>query len=150
MASFNKVILVGNLTKDPELKYTASGLPVCDIRMAINERAKTKDGDWIETPLFLTVTLWGRTAETADKYLAKGSGVLIEGKLKLDEWEDRETREKHSTLRIVGESMQMLGGPSREGNQERKERPGEYSQERQESPSEYNQEPQKKRYSGRR
>lgn len=130
MAAFNKLILVGNLTKDPDLRYTPNGMPVAELRLAVNEKSKTADGEWIETPLFLNVTLWGKTAEVADQYLTKGSSVLIEGRLKLDEWEDQKTREKRSMLRVVGESMQMLGGPSREGNQERRETPQEYSQER--------------------
>ena len=130
MAAFNKLVLVGNLTKDPDLRYTPSGMPVAELRLAVNEKSKTANGEWIETPLFIGVTLWGKVAEVADEYLAKGSSVLIEGRLKLDEWEDQKTREKRSQIRVVGETMQMLGGPSREGNQERREAPEEYSQER--------------------
>lgn len=130
MAAFNKLVLVGNLTKDPDLRYTPGGMPVAELRLAVNEKSKTANGEWIETPLFIGVTLWGKTAEVANEYLAKGSSVLIEGRLKLDEWEDQKTREKRSQIRIVGESMQMLGGPSKEGNQERREGPDEYCQER--------------------
>lgn len=130
MASFNRVILVGNLTRDPDLRYTPSGMPVCEIGLAVNDRRRTPEGEWIETPLFIGVTLWGKVAEVADEYLAKGSSVLIEGRLKLDEWEDQKTREKRSQIRVVGETMQMLGGPSREGSQERREQPDEYNQER--------------------
>lgn len=130
MAAFNKLVLVGNLTRDPDLRYTPSGMPVCEIGLAVNDRRRTPEGEWVETPLFIGVTLWGKTAEVADEYLAKGSSVLIEGRLKLDEWEDQKTREKRSQIRVVGETMQMLGGPSREGNQERRETQTEYSQER--------------------
>jgi len=130
MAAFNKLVLVGNLTKDPDLRYTPGGMPVAELRLAVNEKSKTANGEWIETPLFIGVTLWGKVAEVADEYLAKGSSVLIEGRLKLDEWEDQKTREKRSQIRVVGETMQMLGGPSREGNQERRETQTEYSQER--------------------
>ena len=130
MAAVNKLVLVGNLTKDPDLRYTTSGMPVAELRLAVNEKSKTANGEWIETPLFIGVTLWGKVAEVAHEYLAKGSSVLIEGRLKLDEWEDQKTREKRSQIRVVGETMQMLGGPSREGSQERREQPDEYNQER--------------------
>ncbi|MHB8974749.1 MAG: single-stranded DNA-binding protein, partial [Pirellulaceae bacterium] len=87
MASFNRVILLGNLTRDVELKYTASQTAVTDVGLAVNDRRKTASGEWIDEPTFLDVTLWGRTAEIASQYLSKGSPVLIEGRLKLDMWE---------------------------------------------------------------
>ena len=88
MASFNRVILVGNLTRDPELRYLASGMAVTDIGLAVNDRRKNANGEWVEETTFVDVTLWGRTAEVASEYLSKGSPVLIEGRLKLDTWED--------------------------------------------------------------
>lgn len=109
MASFNKVILVGNLTRDPELKYIPSGTAVCELGLAINEREKRGD-EWIESTTFVDVTCWGRTAEVASEYLTKGASVLIEGRLKLDTWE--KDGKKNSKLRVVGERMQMLGGKS--------------------------------------
>jgi single-strand DNA-binding protein len=110
MASFNRVVLVGNLTRDPELRYIPSGTAVSEITLAVNERVKKND-QWVEEVNFIDITLWARTAEVANEYLSKGSSVLIEGRLKLDRWEKE--GQKHSKLRVVGEKMQMLGG--REG-----------------------------------
>ena len=107
MASYNRVILVGNLTRDVELRYTANQTAVTDIGLAVNERRKTSTGDWVDEPMFVDVTLWGRTAEIASQYLGKGSSVLIEGRLKLDTWESE--GQKRSKLRIVGDRMQMIG-----------------------------------------
>jgi single-strand DNA-binding protein len=108
MASFNRVILVGNLTRDPELKYIPSGMAVSEIGLAVNDRRKNAQGEWIEETTFVDVTLWGRQAEVASEYLNKGSSVLIEGRLKLDSWEKE--GKKQYKLRVVGERMQMLGG----------------------------------------
>jgi len=107
MASYNRVILVGNLTRDPELRYIPSGTAVSDIGLAINDRVK-RDGQWSEETTFVDVTLWARTAEVANEYLSKGSSVLIEGRLKLDTWEN--DGQKRSKLKVIGERMQMLGG----------------------------------------
>jgi len=107
MASFNRVILVGNITRDIELKYTQSSLAVTELGMAVNDRRKNQAGEWIEETTFVDVTLWGRTAEIAGEYLGKGSSVLIEGRLKFDTWE--KDGQKRSKLRVVGERMQMLG-----------------------------------------
>jgi len=107
MASFNRVILVGNLTRDPELRYIPSGTAVTDIGLAVNERVKRND-QWVEEANFFDVTLWGRTAEVANEYLSKGSPVLIEGRLKYDTWE--KDGQKRSKVKIIGEKMQMLGG----------------------------------------
>jgi len=108
MASFNRVILMGNLTRDIELKYTQSGTAVTDIGLAVNDRRKSATGEWVEETTFVDVTLWGRTAEVASEYLSKGSPVLIEGRLKLDTWET--DGQRRSKLRVSGERMQMLGG----------------------------------------
>lgn len=108
MASFNRVILLGNLTRDPELRYIPSGMAVTDIRLAVNDRRKSQTGEWIEETTFVDVTLWGRQAEVASEYLTKGSPLLVEGRLKLDSWE--KDGQKHSKLRVVGEKMQLLGG----------------------------------------
>jgi single-strand DNA-binding protein len=109
MASFNRVILMGNLTRDPELRYTPTGTPVCDIGLAVNDRYKNASGEWVDQPCFVDVVLWARTAEVASEYLNKGSSILIEGRLKLDSWEGKDG-EKRSKLRVVCEKMQMLGG----------------------------------------
>ena len=108
MASFNRVILVGNLTRDPELRFTPNNTPVTEVGLAVNDRRKSASGEWVEETTFVDVTLWGRTAEVATEYLNKGSSVLIEGRLKLDTWE--KDGKKNSKLRVVGEKMQMLGG----------------------------------------
>lgn len=107
MASFNRVVLLGNLTRDPELRYIGSGMAVSDIGLAVNDRVKRND-QWVEETTFVDVTLWGRTAEVANEYLNKGSSVLIEGRLKLDSWE--KDGQKRSKLKVVAERMQMVGG----------------------------------------
>jgi single-strand DNA-binding protein len=113
MASFNKVILLGNVTRDPELRYIANGTAVTDIGLAVNDRRKTATGEWVEETTFVDVTLWGRTAEVAGEYVTKGSPLLIEGRLKLDTWE--KDGKKNSKLRVVGERMQLLGSRSGDG-----------------------------------
>ena len=111
MASFNKVILVGNLTRDPQVKYTTGGTAVTEIGLAVNRRWLDKQSNqWKDETTFVDITLWGRTAEIAGEYLAKGRPVLIEGRLQLDTWDDRESGQKRSKLRVVGENMTMLGG----------------------------------------
>ena len=107
MPSFNRVIVVGNLTRDPELKYIPSGTAVAEIGLAVNDRVK-KGNEWVDEATFVDVTLWARTAEVAAQYLGKGSSVLIEGRLKLDTWE--KDGQKRSKLRVVADKMQMLGG----------------------------------------
>jgi single-strand DNA-binding protein len=114
MASFNRVILLGNLTRDPELRYIPSGTAVTEIGLAVNDRRKGANGEWIEETTFVDVTLWGRTAEVATEYLSKGSQVLIEGRLKLDSWQDKEGQ-KRSKLRVVGDQMRMLGSKGQKG-----------------------------------
>ncbi len=108
MASFNRVILLGNLTRDPEIRYLQSGTAVADVGLAVNDRRKNANGEWIEEATFVDVVLWGRTAEVAGEYLSKGSPVLIEGRLKLDRWEGKDGQ-KQSRMRVVCERMQMLG-----------------------------------------
>lgn len=121
MASFNKVILMGNLTRDPEVRYTPSGTAVSEIGLAVNRSWFDKQSNQRkEEVTFVDVTLWGRQAEVAGEYLTKGRGVLIEGRLQLDQWDDKETGQKRSKLRVVGESMTMLpgrgdGAPQRSG-----------------------------------
>src|SRR2546421_315144 len=107
MASFNRVILMGNLTRDVEVKYLQSGMAVAEIGLAVNDRRKNQAGEWVEEVTFVDITLWGRTAEVAGEYLSKGSPVLIEGRLKLDQWET--DGQKRSKLKVIGERMQMVG-----------------------------------------
>jgi len=111
MASFNRVILIGNIVFDFELRYTQGGTAVTEIRMAVNDRRKSQSGDWIDETTFVDVTLWGRTAEIASEYLAKGRQVMIEGRLKQDSWE--KDGQKRTKLYVVADKMVMLG--SREG-----------------------------------
>jgi len=118
MASFNRVILMGNLTKDPEVRYTPSGTAVTDIRLAVNRRFRTSDGQDRDETCFVSITVWGRQAETCGEYLGKGSPVLVEGRLKLDEWEKE--GQKQSRLGVVAERVQFLG--SGRGSGERKGR----------------------------
>ena len=108
MANLNKVMLIGNLTRDPELRYTPKGTAVADIGMAINRVWNNDAGQKQEETTFVDVTLWGRQAELAEKYLGKGRGVYIEGRLQLDTWDDKETGKKRSKLKVVGENLQFL------------------------------------------
>lgn len=130
MASFNRVILVGNLTREIELRYTPSGTAVTEIGLAVNDRRKTQTGEWVEETTFVDVTLWSRTAEVASEYLSKGSPILVEGRLKLDTWET--DGQKRSKLRVVGERMQMLsnraGGASGGGRPSQNYSESEFSQ----------------------
>ncbi len=116
MASYNKVMLLGNCTRDPEVKYTPKGSAVTDLGLAINRYYTTDGGEKREETTFVDVTLWGRQAEIAGEYLKKGRPVFIEGRLQLDTWDDKQTGQKRSKLRVVGEAMQLLG--SREGGGE--------------------------------
>lgn len=119
MASYNKVILVGNLTRDPEVKYTTGGTAVTEIGLAVNRTWFDKNSnERKEDTTFVDITLWGRQAEVAGEYLSKGRSVLIEGRLQLDTWEDRETGKKRSKLKVVGENMQMLGGRGEGGGRQ--------------------------------
>jgi single-strand DNA-binding protein len=124
--SYNSVVLVGNVTRDPEVKFLQSGTAVCDLGLAINERVKRGD-DYVDEPVFVDVTLFGRTAEVAGEYLAKGAPVLIAGRLKYEQWE--KDGQKRSKLKVVADKLQMLGQRQRsEDSQERQERPQEQSQ----------------------
>jgi single-strand DNA-binding protein len=110
MASYNKVILIGNLTRDPQVRYTPKGTAVAEIGLAVNrtwfDKASNSRKD--ETT-FVDITLWGREAEVASEYLSKGRPVMIEGRLQLDTWDDKDSGQKRSKLRVVCEHMQMLG-----------------------------------------
>ena len=107
MSSFNRVILMGNITRDIELRYTSGGTAVTEIGLAVNDRVKKND-EWVDETTFVDVTLWGKTAELVNQYLSKGKPILIEGRLKLDQWE--QDGQKRSKLRVVGEKMQFIGG----------------------------------------
>lgn len=115
MSSYNRVILMGNITRDIELRYTQGGTAVTELGLAVNDRRKNPAGEWVDETTFVDVTLWGRTAEIAGQYLGKGSPVLIEGRLKLDMWE--KDGEKRSKLKVVGEKLQMLGSKKDSANE---------------------------------
>lgn len=108
MPDLNKVMLMGRLTADPELRTIGSGTSVTELRMAVNKRYKDKNGEQQEETLFADVTLWAKSAEIACQYLAKGSNVYVEGSLKLETWDDKNTGEKRSKMKIVGENFQFL------------------------------------------
>ena len=108
MANLNKVMLIGNLTRDPELRYTPKGTAVADIGLAVNRVWSNDQGQRQEETTFIDVTLWGRQAELAQQYLTKGRGAYVEGRLQMDTWEDKETGKKRSKLKVIGENLQFL------------------------------------------
>ncbi len=112
MASFNKVILVGNLTRDPELRYTPKGTAIAKIGLAINRYWTTETGEKKEEVTFVDVDVFGRTAENVGQYMRKGRPLLVEGRLRLDQWDDKQTGQKRSRLGVVAESVQFLGSPA--------------------------------------
>ena len=115
MASLNKVFLVGNLTKDPEIRFVPSGQAVANLRMATNRKYKAGNGEWKEEVTYLSVEVWGKSAEACGEYLKKGSPLLVEGRLKLKEWTAQDGQ-KRSMLEVVSERVQFLsGGPGRSG-----------------------------------
>ncbi len=109
MASFNRVILLGNLTRDPEVRYTPKGSAVCDLGLAVNRVYTTEGGEKREEVTYVDVVLWSRLAEIAGEYLKKGRPVFIEGRLQLDSWDDKQTGQKRSKLKVIGEALQLLG-----------------------------------------
>ncbi len=111
MANLNKVMIIGNLTADPEVRTTPRGTSLTELRLAVNRVTNGQgDGERREETTFLDVTCWGRTGEVAAQYLAKGRPVFIEGRLQQDTWEDKQTGQRRSRIRIVAENLQLLGG----------------------------------------
>ncbi len=115
MASFNKVILIGNLTRDPELRYTAKGTAIGKLGLAVNRRWRNEAGEWQEEVTFIDVSAFGKQAETIGQYLKKGRPIMVEGRLKLDQWEDKNTGQKRSKLDVVLENFQFLDSGGRGG-----------------------------------
>ncbi len=113
MASFNKVILMGNLTRDPELRYTPKGMAIAKVGLAVNRRWTSESGEQKEEVTFVDVDIFGRTAENVGQYMRKGSPLLIEGRLKLDQWDDKQTGQKRSRLGVVAETVQFLSAGGR-------------------------------------
>ncbi len=116
MTNLNKVLLLGNLTRDPEVRYTPKGTAVGDLGLAVNRRVSDGNGNWSDEVTFVDVTVWGTNAENAQKYLSKGRGVFIEGRLQMDTWEDKQSGQKRSKLKVVAEVLQFLpDGKERSG-----------------------------------
>ena len=113
--SFNKIILVGNLGRDPELRYTPNGNAVCNISVATSEKKRDKAGDLQDITTWFRVTLWGKQAENASKYLTKGNPVYIEGRLRVEEWTDKENNNRY-TLEVTATDMHFLSGGGQSGD----------------------------------
>jgi len=125
MPSLNKVLLMGNLTRDPELRVTPKGTPVCQFALAINRQFKMESGETREEVIFVDIDAWGKQGETIAKYCTKGKPLYVEGRLRLDQWEDKNTKEKRSRMKVVLENFQFLGdsrggggGPAPSGDNE--------------------------------
>ena len=116
MANFNKVFLMGNLTRDPEVRYTPKGTAIATIGLAVNRVWTTESGEKKEEVTFVDVDVWGRQAETIGQYMSKGRPIFIEGRLRLDSWDDKETGQKRNKMKVVCESFQFIGAPK--GNAE--------------------------------
>lgn len=115
MANANRVILIGNLTRDPEVRYTPKGTAVTDLGIAVNRTYTAENDEKREETTFVDVTLWGRQAEVAGQYTKKGSSIYVEGRLELDTWDDKQSGQKRSKLKVVGENIQLLN--KREGGE---------------------------------
>ena len=109
-ASFNRVMLLGNLTRDPELRYTSGGTAIAQLGLAVNRRFRDRNEEWQDEVTFVDIEVWGRQAENCNEYLRKGRPVFVEGRLKFDQWEDKESGAKRSKLKVVGERIQFLSG----------------------------------------
>ena len=114
MASLNKVFLIGNLTRAPELRYTPSGMAVADLRLAVNNRYQTQSGDKREDTCFLNVVVWGKQAESCGEYLDKGSPILVEGRLQTRDWETKDGQ-KRTVVEVVAQRVQFMGRPKTAG-----------------------------------
>src|SRR5689334_4569002 len=109
MPSLNKVLLMGNLTRDPELRVTPKGTPICQFALAVNRQFKMESGESREEVIFVDIEAWGKQGETIAKYCTKGKPLYVEGRLRLDQWEDKNTKEKKSRMKVVLENFQFLG-----------------------------------------
>ena len=109
MPSLNKVLLMGNLTRDPELRVTPKGTPICQFSLAINRQFKMESGESREEVIYVDIEAWGKQGETIAKYCTKGRPLYVEGRLRLDQWEDKNTKEKRSRMKVVLEQFQFLG-----------------------------------------
>jgi single-strand DNA-binding protein len=107
-ASINRVVLVGNLTRDPELRHTPAGMPVCSLRLAVNARRKDETGQWVDKPNYFSITVWGQQGENCAQYLSKGRPVAVDGRLDWREWESQDGT-KREAVEVVADSVQFLG-----------------------------------------
>ena len=114
MANINRVVLVGNLTRDPELRHTPGGTPVCSLRIAVNSRRRDESGQWIDKPNYFDVTVWGNQGESCAQYLAKGRPIAVDGRLQWREW-DAQDGTKRQAVEVVADSVQFLGGRGENG-----------------------------------
>lgn len=110
MANLNKVMLIGNLTRDPELRVTPKGTAICTFSIAVNRKFKDDSGGEREEVTYIDIEAWGRSGENISKYCTKGRPLFVEGRLRLDQWEDKTTKEKRSRMKVVLENFQFLGG----------------------------------------
>jgi single-strand DNA-binding protein len=115
-SNINRVILTGNLTKDPELRSTAGGTSICKLRIAVNTRRKDASGQWVDKPNYFDVTVWGAQGENCANYLQKGRGVAVDGRLEWREWDATDGSGKRQAVEIVADSVQFLGGAGDGGN----------------------------------
>jgi single-strand DNA-binding protein len=115
MANVNKVTLIGNLTRDPELRVTPKGTAICQFSLAVNRSYKSESGEKLEEVTFIDLEAWSKTGETIAKYCTKGRPLYVEGRLKLDVWNDKTTNEKRSRMKVVVENFQFLGDGQRQG-----------------------------------
>lgn len=123
MASLNKVILIGNLTRDPEVRFTPKGTAVCDLSIAVNRKWRDDSGNTQEEVTYVEIAVWGKTAENCGQYLKKGSSACFEGRLQLETWDDKTTGQKRSKIKVVAEQVQFLSSPNREGGQQSSQQP---------------------------
>lgn len=123
MASLNKVILIGNLTRDPEVRFTPKGTAVCDLSIAVNRKWRDDSGNTQEEVTYVEIAVWGKTAENCGQYLKKGSSACFEGRLQLETWDDKATGQKRSKIKVVAEQVQFLSSPNCEGGQQSSQQP---------------------------
>lgn len=113
--NINRVVITGNLTRDPELRHTGSGTPVCELGVAVNGRRKTAEGEWVDKPNFFNVTVWGKQGEMAAQYLSKGRPVAIDGRLEWEQWEAKDGTGKRSAVKIIADTVQFLNSGQQDG-----------------------------------
>ena len=114
-SNVNVVVITGNLTRDPELRHTGGGTPICELRVAVNSRRKDQSGQWVDKPNYFDVTVWGAQGENCAQYLSKGRPVAVDGRLEWREWEDQQGNRRQA-VDIIADSVQFLGSPAGDGN----------------------------------